>query len=73
MSGEGVIAARPGADLSAEAMAERHACIAAMTKVRDRMGDLAGDDHVVRIVCQRIDAAIGGIEQGLHRNIETED
>lgn len=73
MSGEGVLAARPGAELPAEATAERQACIAAMTKVRDRMADLAGDDHVVRVVCQRIDAAIGSIEQGLHRHIETED
>lgn len=73
MSGEGVIAARRGEALHAEAAAERAACVAAMTKVRDRMADLSGDDHLVRVVCQRIDAAIGGIEQGLHLKSGMED
>lgn len=76
-----MIAARPdGAAASADVIAERASCVTVLERLRDRLSMLAGpvdgsgqsdglvEAHALRIECQRIDAAIDGIGQGLHRS-----
>lgn len=68
-------------DLGQQAvMAERKACLAQLTKFRDRLDDLAGTDpdglvnaFALRMEVRRLGVMIDGIAQGWHLPDEDED